>query len=116
MAIKATARAYRRRAPSQGRFIVLGGVLVAVFFAAVVSQFAVDDPDGLERVAIDEGFESSAEDHAIADSIFADYATTGIDNETVSLAVAGIAGVALTLLVGYGILAATRRPGRRLAA
>ena len=75
-----------------------------------------EDADGLERVAIDEGFESSAEEHAIADSIFADYATTGIDNETVSLAVAGIAGVALTLLVGYGILAATRRPGRRLAA
>ena len=104
------------RRPVGARAFVLGGLLVAVFFAAVVSQFAVDDPDGLERVAIDEGFESSAEEHAIADSIFADYATTGIDNETVSLAVAGIAGVALTLLVGYGIVVATRRPGRRLAA
>ena len=104
------------RSPVGVRAFVLGGMLVAVFFAAVVSQFAVDDPDGLERVAIDEGFESSAQDHAIADSIFADYATAGIDNETVSLAVAGIAGVALTLLVGYGIVAATRWPGRRLAA
>lgn len=104
------------RRPVGVRAFVLGGLLVAVFFAAVVSQFAVDDPDGLERVAIDEGFESSAAEHAIADSIFADYATTGIDNETVSLAVAGLAGVALTLLVGYGIVVATRRPGRRLAA
>ena len=103
------------RRPVGARAFVLGGLLVAVFFAAVVSQFAVDDPDGLERVAIDEGFERSAEEHAIADSIFADYATAGIDNETVSLAVAGIAGVALTLLVGFGLLAAARRPGRRLA-
>ncbi|MEZ5297289.1 MAG: energy-coupling factor ABC transporter permease [Ilumatobacteraceae bacterium] len=103
------------RRPVGARGFVLGGVLVAVFFAAVVSQFAVDDPDGLERVAIDQGFESSADEHAIADSIFADYATRGIGNETVSLAVAGVAGVALTLLVGYGIVAAARRPGRRLA-
>ncbi|MCB0968528.1 MAG: energy-coupling factor ABC transporter permease [Ilumatobacter sp.] len=103
------------RRPVGARGFVLGGVLVAVFFAAVVSQFAVDDPDGLERVAIDQGFESSADEHAIADSIFADYATRGIGNETVSLAVAGVAGVALTLLVGYGMVAAARRPGRRLA-
>lgn len=103
------------RRPVGARAFLIGGALVAVFFAAVVSQFAVDDPDGLERVAIDEGFESSAQEHAIADSIFADYATSGIGNESVSLAVAGLAGVALCLLVGYGIVAATRRPTGRLA-
>jgi cobalt/nickel transport system permease protein len=90
------------------RTFVIGGVLVAAVFAVVVSQFASDDPDGLERVAEDEGFIASAEDHALADSLFADYATEGIDNETISLAVAGLAGVALTLLVGYGVVTASR--------
>ena len=97
------------------RAFALGGVLVAVFFAAVVSQFAAGGPDGLERVAIDRGFEESGQDHALSDSIFADYATNGIDNEAVSLAVAGIAGVVLTLVVGYGIVAASRRVDRRVA-
>lgn len=96
------------------RVFVFAGVLMAAFFAVVVSQFAASDPDGLEKVADDQGFLGSARDHAFGDSVFADYATRGIDNETVSLAVAGLAGVALTLLVGYGIASASRhlRPVR----
>ncbi len=97
------------------RTFVIGGVLVAAFFAVVVSQFAASGPDGLERVAEDNGFIDSAQGHAMAGSVFADYATEGIDNETLSLAVAGLAGVTLTLLVGYGIASASRRAGRRLA-
>jgi len=91
------------------RTFVVGGLLAAVFVAAVVSQFAADDPDGLERVAMDEGFESSARDHALTASPFADYATEGIDDERLSLAVAGVAGVTVTLLVGYGLASASRR-------
>ncbi len=91
------------------RAFVIGGVLTAVFFAVVVSQFAVDNPDGLERVAEDKGFIDSGRDHALDSSVFADYATRGIDNETLSLAVAGLAGVAITLLVGYGIVSASRQ-------
>lgn len=90
------------------RVFGIAGVLLAVFFAAVVSQFAAGDPDGLERVAIDEGFADTAQGHAFDNSVFAEYATRGIDNEMASLAVAGVAGVALTLLVGYGIASASR--------
>ena len=97
------------RSPVGARTFVIGGVLAAVFFAAVVSQFAFDDPDGLERVAEDAGFLDRAQDHALADSPFADYAMRGIGNEQLSLAVAGVAGVAITLLVGYGIANAGRR-------
>ena len=97
------------RRPVGARTFVLGGVIAAVFFAVVVSQFAFDDPDGLERVAEDKGFIDSGQDHAIADSPFADYATRGIGNEQLSLAVAGLAGVAVTLLVGYGIASGSRR-------
>jgi cobalt/nickel transport system permease protein len=91
------------------RTFVLGGVLVAAFFAMVVSQFAASDPDGLEKVASDKGFTDSAEDHSFADSVFADYATRGIDNEELSLAIAGITGVALTLIVGTGLVVAARQ-------
>lgn len=88
---------------------VLGAVLVTLLVAGVVSQFAVDAPDGLERVAEDTGFADQAQDHALASSVFADYATAGVGNEDVSLALAGIAGSALTLAVGAGLAMAVRR-------
>jgi PDGLE domain len=89
-------------------------VLVALLCTAVVSQFAVDNPDGLERVAEDTGFIESAQDHALAESPFADYATRGLANESLSLAVAGVAGVVITLLVGMGLVLAVRdRSGPR---
>jgi cobalt/nickel transport system permease protein len=99
------------RRPVGARTFAIGGVLLAVFLAVVVSQFAFDDPDGLEKVAADEGFADRALDHAAADGPFADYATRGIGNERLSLAVAGSAGVAITLLVGYGIARTSRRIG-----
>lgn len=93
------------------RVFVIGGVAVALLMATVVSQFAVDNPDGLERVAEDEGFIDTAEDHALGGSIFADYATSGVGNETLSLAIAGISGTILTLAVGLGLLGAMRAAG-----
>ena len=95
------------------RTFVIGGLLVALVLAGVVGQFAVDNPDGLERVAEDTGFIESGSDHALGDFIFADYATAGISNETLSLAVAGIIGTVVTLAVAAGIFLATReRRGR----
>lgn len=85
------------------RTFAIAGVAAALLMAVVVSQFAAPDPDGLERVAADTGFAEVAGEHALEASIFADYATAGIGNEAVSLAVAGAVGVALTLAVGWGI-------------
>lgn len=96
------------------RAFVLGAAAVALVVATVVSQFAAPDPDGLERVAEDQGFAQSAEEHALAGAPFADYATQGLDNETLSLAIAGAVGVVITLLVGLGIVLAVR--DRRAAA
>jgi cobalt/nickel transport system permease protein len=90
------------------RVFVIGGLIAAFFFATIVSQFAFGSPDGLESVAESEGFIESAEDHALADWIFADYATSGIANETLSLAIAGIVGTLITLLVAWGIVLAVR--------
>lgn len=96
------------------RAFALGGLITAMFFAVVVSQFAGSSPDGLERVAIDQGFAESGSDHAFSSSVFADYATSGIGNENLSLAVAGVCGVVLTLVVGIGLFSASRRPRTRL--
>jgi len=90
------------------RTFVIGGILVALAFAAVVSQFAVDSPDGLGRVAEDTGIIASASDHALSNSLFADYATAGISNESLSLAVAGVIGTLVALSVAAGILLAVR--------
>ncbi len=95
------------------RTFVIGGVLVSHVFAAVISQFAVPDPDGLERVAEDTGFIESAEEHTLADVIFADYATAGISNEALSLAIAGVVGTIVTLLVAAGIFMGLRETRRR---
>jgi cobalt/nickel transport system permease protein len=60
----------------RARFVI--AALVASLVVAVgVAQFAVDAPDGLERVAEDLGFDAVAEDHAFGSSVFADYATAG---------------------------------------
>jgi hypothetical protein len=88
-------------------------LLVALVFAGIVSQFAAGDPDGLERVAEDTGFIDSAEDHSLADFIFADYATAGVENETLSLAIAGIVGTIVTLLVAYGLFMGLRETRQR---
>lgn len=90
------------------RGVAIGAVLTAMVVATVVSQFASSAPDGLERVALDEGLDAQAREHPLASGPFADYATDGVRNERVSLAVAGGAGVAVTLLVGLGVGAAVR--------
>jgi cobalt/nickel transport system permease protein len=103
------------RAQVGARPFAIGGLVTAVFFAVVVSQFAGSSPDGLERVATDEGFMENSREHALSDSLFAEYATRGIDNESLSLAVAGLGGVLLTLTVGCGVVSALRPPRARLA-
>lgn len=99
----------RVRAPA----FIIAGVVAAIFFATVVSQFAADAPDGLESVAEQTGFASSAQEHPLVNSIFSDYATGGIENETLSLAVAGAAGTVIVLAVGWGLVSAIGRSRHR---
>jgi hypothetical protein len=83
------------------------GLLVALLVAGVLSGFASGDPDGLERVSIDEGFDETAQDHTLADSPLADYTVAGVEDERLSTGLAGIVGVAITLILSgalfYGI-------------
>jgi hypothetical protein len=77
-----------------------GGLLVAAALAFFVSPYASSSPDGLNKVAEDKGFDSSAEEHALDDSPLAGYAVEGIDNEKLSKGLSGIIGVALTFGIG----------------
>ncbi len=93
-----------------GRRWWLAAAAVALVLAAVVSFYASGDPDGLERVAEDEGFSETATDHDLADGPLADYGVEGVDDERLSVGVAGIIGVAVTLAVGAGLFRLVRRP------
>lgn len=93
------------------RTFVIGALLTAIVLATVVSQFASDGPDGLERVAEDRGFAGSADTHALASGWFADYATSGVDDPSLSLAIAGFVGVFVSGLLAVGfVLVARDRP------
>ncbi len=92
------------------RTFIMGGLLVALFLGTVVSQFAFDSPDGLETVATEAGLAEDAESHPLENSVFADYATAGLGNRSLSLAVAGGTGVIIVLIVGWGLVSAVRDP------
>lgn len=87
---------------------ILGvGVAIAIG-VAFLSPLASGDPDGLERVAEDEGFIETAEDAWY--EILPDYTIPGVDNEAASTVIAGVVGV---VVVGGSVLllAQIRRRG-----
>jgi hypothetical protein len=85
------------------RRIFLIGLLVTLVVAVIVSQFASSSPDGLEHVADQQGFAANATDHDLSDSPLADYGDNLTGNSGVNTAVAGAAGVLITLALGYGV-------------
>lgn len=95
------------------RWFVVAGVLVAAFLAVGVSQWASSSPDGLDRVAADQGIDAAAEPHTFADAPFADYGTRGLGARP-GLAVSGLVGLAACFAVAAGATALARR--RRTAA
>ncbi len=101
------------RSPVPMRTFVIGGILASIVMATVVSQFAVDSPDGLETVAEETGFADQAEEHLLDSGVFADYAVSGVANESASLAIAGFSGTAIAMTVGYGLFFAVGERRRR---
>ncbi|MEV7804918.1 energy-coupling factor ABC transporter permease [Microbispora sp. NPDC088329] len=102
-------------APSAGiglRPVLVGGALVAVLLAGVVSFYASGDPDGLEKVAADKGMSAQEKPHAAEDGPLAGYAVKGVENQRLSGGLAGVAGVALTVAAGGGVFYVIRRRRR----
>jgi cobalt/nickel transport protein len=88
------------------------GLLVVLAVAGVLSGFAAGDPDGLERVAIDKGFDETATNHALADFPLADYTVDGVDNERLSTGLAGVIGVVITLSLSGALFYGLRLYGK----
>jgi hypothetical protein len=83
--------------------IVQIGLVTSIFVAAIISFYANSNPDGLEFVAEQVGFLNTAKDSATAGSPLADYAFAGLENERISVALAGIIGVLLTAAISFGL-------------
>lgn len=91
------------------RRFVVGGVAVALLLALFVSPFASSSPDGLERVAIDNGLDSEVRDHALADGPLADYSVAGVGDEALGTGLSGVIGVVATFALGSLVLLVVRR-------
>ncbi|MET9804384.1 energy-coupling factor ABC transporter permease [Streptomyces sp. NPDC006368] len=85
------------------------GLAAAVVLAGFVSFYASASPDGLEKVAADQGIDRKAEDHAAKDSPLADYGVRGVTDARLSGGLAGTIGVGATVVVGTGVFWAVRR-------
>ena len=88
------------------------GLSIAVVLAFFVSPHASSRPDGLDKVAIDNGFAENESSHALDDGPTAGYAVKGIDDERLSTALAGLIGVTVTFAVFAGSFVVVRQ-GRR---
>jgi hypothetical protein len=96
------------RSRRNGVFLLVG-LAVALLLAAVVSSFASGSPDGLESVAESQGFLDEGRDSTTAGSPLSDYGTAGVENDMLSVAIAGTAGVLVTFALGACLFWFVRR-------
>lgn len=90
------------------KIFIVAGLLVGLALAMLVSPFASSSPDGMEKVAAEEGFGDAADDHALADAPLADYGVEGVDDEKVGTALAGLIGTMATFGIALGLFGLLR--------
>ncbi|MFH9437590.1 energy-coupling factor ABC transporter permease [Streptomyces rochei] len=91
------------------RGLWITGLVTSVVLAGFVSFYASADPDGLEKVAADQGIDRKTEEHASADSPLADYGVEDIADARLSGGLAGVIGVGVTVVAGSAVFWAVRR-------
>lgn len=91
--------------------VIVAGVIISAILAGVISLFASNSPDGLERVAIDSGFADTAKEHATSGSPFANYGLSFLGDSRLGGSLAGVIGILVTALVAWGLFAWLRRKG-----
>ncbi|MFD4026390.1 energy-coupling factor ABC transporter permease [Streptomyces sp. NPDC058576] len=96
-------------APRSTRGFWITGLVSAFLLAGFVSFYASANPDGLEKVAADQGIDEKAEEHGAADSPLADYGVGDIADARLSGGLAGAIGVSATVVVGTGVFWVVRR-------
>jgi cobalt/nickel transport system permease protein len=91
---------------------ILVGIAVAVALVIFIAPNANPNPDGLEKVAAEKGFDSEVRDHDLAGGPFADYGVSGVGNRYAGTWISGLLGVAVTFAIGAGIVYVVRRSRR----
>jgi len=94
---------------------IVGGLAVALLLAFGVSRYASSEPDGLEKVAADQGLVADERPHPLADGPLAGYATRGVDDPGTATGVAGVIGVVVTFTVAGGLVWVVGATSRRRA-
>ena len=90
------------------RIFLLGGLLVAIGLAMLVSGFASSSPDGLNKVAEDHRFATTAKQHLFENGPLAGYAVKGVGNDRLSIGISGLIGVLVTFGIGLALFAVVR--------
>ena len=85
----------------------LTGFGAALFLAGVVSPFASPNPDGLDRVAQDQGFDTKAQENPPAHklpfyAVFDEYALRGVP-EPIATPLAGLVGTLVVFGLTWGM-------------
>jgi cobalt/nickel transport protein len=83
--------------------VIFVGLVLSLIIAGFVSFYADENPDGLEKVAEDQGFMEDAQESANSEIIFADYGVAGVEDERLSVGLAGILGVVVMSIIGFGL-------------
>jgi cobalt/nickel transport protein len=104
------------------RWFLVGGLLVCLVLAGLVSGYASSSPDGLEHAAregctVDEQGEitggscmaQAEQEHDLAGGWLADYGIRGAGNERLATGLSGVAGVLVTFAIGGGLFWLVRR-------
>ncbi|KIZ19005.1 energy-coupling factor ABC transporter permease [Streptomyces natalensis] len=91
------------------RKVWLAGLAAALVCAGGISYYASASPDGLEKVAHDQGIDKNTKKHATEDSPLAGYSVKDIGNARLAGGLAGVIGVGATLAVGTGVFVVLRR-------
>ena len=92
------------------RTFTLAALALALALAVAASPYASPSPDGLERVAQDEGFLDAGRLHPVQEgSPVPDYALPGIEGARAATALAGLLGTLAVFALALGLGALLRR-------
>jgi uncharacterized protein YneF (UPF0154 family) len=83
--------------------LAIVAVVVVLGTGIVLSQFASSQPDGLEYVAGQQGFDDTAQSHTLDDAPLADYGANLDQDPSINTAVAALIGIAVTAVLAVGL-------------
>ena len=93
------------------RWFTILALAGAIGLGTAFSPFASSSPDGLEKVAEEQGFLDRGRHAAVQEQApVPDYAFPGVEDARVATALAGFAGTLGVFLLGAGVVAVVRRP------